>query len=395
MGRSARPDLLRGLLLEDRLRLRARAALRAASPSRGTFRTYLFRVQGTDLVVDPDTGEIGPGQPATTDYDIDWNALQMLPGKVRAIGERPQVQRPPLPAALPGRLQHGLQPHRALVGVAREGPQARRPQRLRGHHQHLLRDRLHARQRAAARGLACAASRARSAGAGSCSASRRPRSGIQFGDADHVDHWSRFDVAPTVSRPFSLSFLDFNPSVGYRYTRYGASHGVDEDGESAIVGPPLDRSFVEAQVELRGPTFSRVFDTPGLRLLGALQAHDRARGLLDLPDAGRRLRRRSRSSTGTTTTSAPTRSPTRSCSASGPSAGGPTGRLVPYEFFSWRLMQTYYVQIADGAEQLRPQLLVLRVRPRLHAGAPLARSCPACGCGPRRTSRSTSTSSTT
>ncbi len=40
-----------------------------------------------------------------------------------------------------------------------------------------------------------------------------------------MDHWARFDVAPTVSRPFSLSFLDFNPSVGYRYTRYGATRG--------------------------------------------------------------------------------------------------------------------------------------------------------------------------
>jgi len=55
-----------------------------ASPSRGTFRTYLFQVQGTDFTIDPETGETGPGQPGTTEYDIDWNALQMLPGKVRA-----------------------------------------------------------------------------------------------------------------------------------------------------------------------------------------------------------------------------------------------------------------------------------------------------------------------
>jgi hypothetical protein len=27
---------------------------------------------------------------------------------------------------------------------------------------------------------------------------------------------------------------------------------------------------------------------------------------------------------------------------------GPTGRTVAYEFFSWRLMQTYYVKISDG-----------------------------------------------
>ena len=39
--------------------------------------------------------------------------------------------------------------------------------------------------------------------------------------------------------------------------------GVTEDGTSAVVGPPLDRSFFETSLEMRGPTFSRVFDTPG------------------------------------------------------------------------------------------------------------------------------------
>ena len=55
-----------------------------ASPSRGTFRTYLFQFKATPPVVDPGTGEATEGVPGTTDYDIDWNALQMLPGKVRA-----------------------------------------------------------------------------------------------------------------------------------------------------------------------------------------------------------------------------------------------------------------------------------------------------------------------
>ena len=57
----------------------------ADSPSRGTFRTYLFQYQGTPAVLDPDTGEVvEEGTPANTDYDVDWNALQMLPGAVRA-----------------------------------------------------------------------------------------------------------------------------------------------------------------------------------------------------------------------------------------------------------------------------------------------------------------------
>ena len=70
------------------------------SPSRGTFRTYVFDVKGAEEL----------------DYDLDWNALQILPGKVRASRQRAPVQRPPVPAALPGQLQPGLEPHPALVG---------------------------------------------------------------------------------------------------------------------------------------------------------------------------------------------------------------------------------------------------------------------------------------
>ena len=33
---------------------------------------------------------------------------------------------------------------------------------------------------------------------------------------------------------------------------------------------------------------------------------------------------------------------------------GPTGKALPYEFFNWRLMQTYYVQIADGQSNFDP-----------------------------------------
>ncbi len=90
---------------------------------------------------------------------------------------------------------------------------------------------------------------------------------LQHGDEANVDYWARFDVAPYISRPFALSFLEFTPSARYRYTRYGASYGtsLDENGDefTAIVGPPLDRSFYETQVEMRGPTFAKVWDTPG------------------------------------------------------------------------------------------------------------------------------------
>ena len=33
---------------------------------------------------------------------------------------------------------------------------------------------------------------------------------------------------------------------------------------------------------------------------------------------------------------------------------GPTGKSQPYEFLTWRLMQTYYVQISDGQNNNDP-----------------------------------------
>ncbi len=156
-GPQPRPDLLRRLLLDDRPRLRPRAALRAAIPVAGHVPHLPLPGPGEG----PRHGPRRPGRssaagPSAADYDIDWNALQMLPGQGPGHRERPQVQRPPLPAALPGQLQPRLEPHRALVGRAREGPQARRAERVRGHHEHLLRHRLPARQRAAARRLPAA-----------------------------------------------------------------------------------------------------------------------------------------------------------------------------------------------------------------------------------------------
>ena len=55
---------------------------------------------------------------------------------------------------------------------------------------------------------------------------------LQYGDELNVDYWARFDVAPYVSRPFTLSFLEFVPSSRYRYTRYGSSYGTSLDENS-------------------------------------------------------------------------------------------------------------------------------------------------------------------
>ncbi len=95
---------------------------------------------------------------------------------------------------------------------------------------------------------------------------------ILSGARNAADSWTRYDVAPTLARPLRLSFLEVEPSLGYRYTRHGSSVLLDEKGEASLdqngelerTGPPLARSFLDAALGVRGPTFARVFDTPGL-----------------------------------------------------------------------------------------------------------------------------------
>jgi len=322
-----------------------------ASPSRGTFRTYLFRVSG-DVATEPGTGETVGGSPSSNDYDIDWNALQMLPGKVRAtvnvrkysnlLFQQRFQNNFNLATSRTERWSGALEKDLSLAVLSAYADTTSTYfgtdyQRVNGRLPGLALRRF-PRQTGLGGlvfGLEAAAER------------------IEYGDSDRVENWSRYDLAPTVSRPFNLSFLELNPSVGYRYTRYGASFGLTEDDESAIVGPPIDRSFFEGQVEMRGPTFSRVFDTPGFgyserfkHVIGPevswtyrtrvedfnsipkfdgedyyLGTNQIAYSLIQRFYAKRR---------------------------------GPSGKLLPYEFFNWRLMQTYYVQIDEGENNFDP-----------------------------------------
>jgi LPS-assembly protein len=324
----------------------------SASPSRGTFRTYLFRVTEQDLVTDPDTGEVVGGRAAALDYDIDWNALQMLPGKVRATvnvrkysdllfrqrfqdnfnAASSRTER--WSGALEKDLRLAVLSAYADTTSTYFGTDYRRVNgRVPG-----LGLRRFPRQvglGGVVFGLEATAER------------------IQYGDADRVDTWARYDFAPSVSRPFTLSFLEFSPSVGYRYTHYGSSYGLNDEGQSAIVGPPMDRSFLETQVEMRGPYFSRVFDTPGF---GYSERFKHVIG----PEVLWMYRTRVEDfnsipkfdgddyylGTNQIAYSLVQRFYAKRL--------GPTGKPQPYEFLSWRLMQTYYVQIADGQNNFDP-----------------------------------------
>jgi LPS-assembly protein len=305
-------------------------------PSRGTFRTYLFRLTGTH----------------TLDFDIDWRALQMLPGKTRATLNvrqysdllfQQQFQNDFNLATNRTQRWSGSIDHD--FGLAVLSAYADTTTTYFGTTDTRVNGRLP--------GLSLRRFPKQVGWGGVVFGLQATADRFRYGDQERVQDWARVDFAPTVSRPLRVSFLDLNPSVGYRYTRYGASYGVDENGVSAIIGPPLDRSFFETTIEMRGPTFSRVFETPGFgyseRLkhtigpevswtyrtrvddFNSIPKFDGNDYFLGTNQIAYSLVQRFYAK-----------------------RKGPTGRAQPYEFFQWRLLQTYYVQIADGQSNFDP-----------------------------------------
>ena len=306
------------------------------APSSGTFRSYVFDVEGAEKL----------------DYDLDWNALQILPGKVKASVNVRQYS-------------DILFQQRYQDDFARASS---RTQRWSGALEKDLKLAVlsaYADTTSTYFGTDYTRVNGRLPG---ISLRRFPRQigwgkvvvglqakadRIQYGNEEQVDNWSRIDIAPYVSRPFALSFLEFTPSVGYRYTRYGASYGVNEEEETAIIGPPIGRSFYETQVEMRGPTFAKVWDTPGFSY------SERFKHTIG-PEVSWTYRTRVEDYSSIPKfdgedyflgTNQVAYSLVQRFFAK---RRGPTGKAQPYEFLTWRLMQTYYVQIADGQSNFDP-----------------------------------------
>ena len=128
---------------------------------------------------------------------------------------------------------------------------------------------------------------------------------------------------------------------------------MNEEDESAIIGPPIDRSFFETQVEMRGPTFAKVWDTPGFAY------SERFKHTIG-PEVSWTYRTRVEDYNSIPKfdgddyflgTNQVAYSLVQRFFAK---RRGPTGKAQPYEFLTWRLMQTYYVQIADGQNNFDP-----------------------------------------
>lgn len=324
----------------------------SASPSRGTFRTYLFNLRAESPVYDADTGELVSGRESSRDYDIDWNALQMFPGKVRA--------------------SVAVRKYSDLLFAQRFNDSfnmaSTRTERFSGSVEKDLKLAVltaYGDRTATYFGTDYKRILGRLPG---LSLRRFPRpigwgkvvfgleagaDHLQLGTTDSLDDWKRWDFAPTVSRPLSLSYLTVNPSVGYRYTKWGSRIGTDEEGNSTYVPDPIDRSYFESSIDLRGPTFARVFETAGLGYT------DRIKHTIG-PEVTWTYRTRVEDANsipkfdGADYLYGTNEIRYALVQRFYAKRRGPNGKAQPWEFFQWRLMQTYYVQINEGQNNFDP-----------------------------------------
>jgi LPS-assembly protein len=340
MGRSADQTLYADYFSRFGEGLGHELRYRGSGTSLGAFRTYLFKL----------TPELQETSGQEWDYDVDWAAVQELPGRVRAtvnarlysdIEFQQQIQDSFNMAS--------TRSQRAVVNLRRSFGSTR---------VELMAD---TNETTFTGSDTTRVNRHLPSLSVRRTARKLGRTGIVFayeasldrlarGDQDLVEQYSRFDLAPTLSRPFATSFLQVTPRLSLRYSRWGASLDDEEDG--AITGPGLDRRFLETSVQMTGPDFSRVFHNLGFYsdkikhvfgpevtwsyrtrvddfdLIPKFDGEDYYLGTNQVRYAlvNRLLAKR-------------------------PGRGGKE-RTV--EFFNWRVEQTYYVQISEGQNNYDP-----------------------------------------
>jgi lipopolysaccharide assembly outer membrane protein LptD (OstA) len=173
--------------------------------------------------------------------------------------------------------------------------------------------------------------------------------GLQLGDQDRLDYYSRFDLYPRLSRPLSASFLQLTPALELRYTRYGTSLLDD-----ALDGPPIDRRYLEGSMDMRGPTFSRVFNLPGhfytdrIKHVIGPEVTWTYRSPVDRFDE---IPKFDGNDYYLGTNEVNYALVQRFYAKRAPRPGA---KAEAYEFLNWRLQQTYYVQIGDNQGEFDP-----------------------------------------
>ena len=308
------------------------------SPSRGTFRTYIFRRTG-----------------GGTEHDLNWDAIQSLPGKVRASLRVQETSTVQFQEQFQESLDLASQRNRYWTATLQRsfGPTSVQIQAdstdtfffdpnnpdpntfdRRRHYPSLT--------------VNMNPKKLRKTGLVFSYEARGEA--LQVGNQDHIDKYDRFDVNPRVSRPFSRSFLQLTPQVQFRYTRYGSR----VDLETNELDPTsIERRYVEGSLEMRGPSFSRVFNTPGnfyserykhvftpevtYTYRSKFEAFDTIPRFdyLDFFPGTNEVRYGF----------------VQQLYSKRP---GKSGKPEPYEFINWRIGQTYYVDIASGANIYDP-----------------------------------------
>jgi lipopolysaccharide assembly outer membrane protein LptD (OstA) len=330
MGRSADQTFYADTYLDSGYGLGHELRWALDRPSQGRFKTYAFN----------------PKEGDEWEYDLDWTAVQMLPGAAKAGLQVRRFSN----FSFQNRYQDSFvratsRTSRATLSVQKAFPFGN-AQLLADDNRTYFSDQTRVNRRLPSVRLSRPA---RKIGRTPIALSYDLRGEeLGRGNQDGVDEYSRFDVAPQLSVPFSTTFLRVNPQVSFRYTHYGSSR-TDE----GIVGPPLDRRYFETAVSVVGPTFSRVFNTPGgaytdkfkhvigpeitwryrtpvddFDLIPKFDGLDQQLGThqVDYALVQRLYARRP----------------------------DDAGRVSAWEFLSWALYQTYYVQIGDGQNEFDP-----------------------------------------
>lgn len=76
-----------------------------------------------------------------------------------------------------------------------------------------------------------------------------------------VINYNRLDFYPQLSLPLSgLQWLTFTPTISFRTTYYSNSL----DSQNKLLDEGIFRKFLSLSLDLRGPNFSRIYDTPKL-----------------------------------------------------------------------------------------------------------------------------------
>jgi len=164
-----------------------------------------------------------------------------------------------------------------------------------------------------------------------------------------LDQYTRFDAAPQLTRSFSVPFLQVTPKTLVRFTRYSTSY--DENNE--LKGPPLSRRFFEGSIEGRGPKLFRIFRLPGDFY------SEKFKHVLE-PEFLYTFRSKVENFNSIPSFDFNDQYPGTNQLLYGitnriyAKKMGPTGKLVTHELFTWRLSQTYYVDIGQKQNQYDP-----------------------------------------